>query len=563
MPRERTPRIDRRLLRETRAARRPLAASAVLGAGSAVLIVAQAVVLASVVDRAFLHGAALADVDGRLVALAGVVAARGMLAGAFELTGRLGALRVMSELRARLARSLLNSRPSGLPGERSGELAAATVGGVEALEAFFGRYLPQVVLSAIVPFAVLGWVLAHDLAAGIVLAIAVPLVPVFMVLVGLRSRDATRERQTALNLLGAHFLDVVRGLATLRAFGREHVQEATLATVGERLRVETMRTLHVAFLSAFVLELLAMLGTALVAATVGIQLAQGHVGLSVGLAVLLLAPELFIPLRAMGQQFHAASDGLAGAERIFAVLDRDEAAKADRGSTDAPDPADGDIVFDGVDFVYPGRPEPVLRGASLVVAPGERVALVAPSGAGKSTLAALLLRLAEPQAGAIRCAGIDLAGVDADAWRSRIAWAPQRGHLVAGTLAENVALGAPGADDAAVHQALRAAAGEELVDLLHTRIGDGGRTLSAGQAQRVVLARALARQAPLLVLDEPTAHLDDAAARRVADALFAPGGGPTMLVITHDEALAARADRAVRLVEGRLIDTPVGAAVAA
>ncbi|MBX5440918.1 MAG: thiol reductant ABC exporter subunit CydD [Solirubrobacteraceae bacterium] len=552
--------VARRLLRDTRAARRPLAVSGLVGAVGAVLVVAQAVLLARVIAHVFIDGQSLGDVRGDLVALAAVVAGRGVVAALFDAVGRFGALRVMSELRARLGQRMLVARPTGLPGERAGELTTAVVQGVDALETFFARYLPQVMLSALVPVAVLAWVLPHDLPAGLILAVTIPLVPLFMALVGLKARDDVRKRERTLALLGTHFLDVVRGLRTLRAFGREHAQDETLARVGDRYRRETLRTLRVAFLSAFVLELLAMLGTALVAATVGIQLAQGHLELTVGLAVLLLAPELYAPLRSMGQQHHASADGLAAAERIFEVLDAPRTVAVPEHPRVAPDPARSPVVLEGVRLTHPGRAEPVLDGADLTLEPGELVALVGHSGAGKSTLATLLLRLADPDEGAVRCGGVDLRDVDADAWRARTAWAPQRGRLFAGTLAENLRLGAPGATDAELEAALAAADALEIVaglpDGLDTRMGDGGRALSAGQVQRLVVARALVRRAPLLVLDEPTASLDAPTAARVADGVLAAARGRTTLLITHDPALAARADRVVALRRGRVVETP-------
>ena len=266
-------------------------------------------------------------------------------------------------------------------------------------------------------------------------------------------------------------------------------------------------------------------------------------------------------MRAVGKQFHASADGLASAERLFELLDRPAAVSA-TGSVPAPDPRAQAVVLDGLVFAHPGRGAPVLDGASLRIEPGQTVALTGPSGAGKSTLASLLLRLADPREGTLRCGGVDLCDVDVDAWRARVAWVPQRPAIVAGSLADNVRLARPDASDAAVLDALVLAGAAPLLaglpDGVATRVGDGGRALSAGEAQRVALARAFVRDAAFVVLDEPTAHLDPATARDVEDAIAALCAGRTALLIAHSEALAARADRIVELRGGRIAQRPSG-----
>jgi len=530
--------VNRRLLCESRA----LPAVAALALVTAVLVLAQAALLSEVLADGFAGAASGAT----LVALAVVVAGRASAQAGFALAGRLGALAVMSSLRRRLAARLLAGGAGA--GERSGELTTAAVGGVDSLEAWFAGYLPQVLLSALIPPAILAFLLWHDLTAVAVLAVTVPVLIMFMVFIGLAAKARTRARWRALAMLGAHFADVVRGLPTLRAHVREDAQLATMDRVADRYRRETMGTLRVAFLSAFVLELAAMLGTALVAATVGLQLVAGHLAFRDGLLVLLLAPELYAPLRSVGQQFHASADGVAAAERIYAVLDAPAVLSGSRG---APDPASETIRFSHVSFAYDDGVA-VLDDLGLTLRPGETVALVGPSGAGKSTVASMLLRFADPSSGLITCGAVDLRTVDPDAWRGQVAWVPQRPAIFAGTVADNIRLGVQAPDDAVREAARRAGAGAFVAALpegFATRIGDGARPLSAGEAQRLALARAFLRDAPLVILDEPTSHLDAATASAVEDAIFELCRDRTALLIAHREALAARADRVITLGE--------------
>lgn len=532
--------MNHRVLRESAAARRAVAAMAVLAVLTAGLVLAQAILLADALSRGFVGQ----GLDARaLVALAAVFALRAAAQAGFAFAGRLGALTVMSDLRRRLAVRLLARGTAA--DERSGELTTATVQGVDALEGWFAGYLPQVLLSALVPPAVLAFLVTRDPTAAAVLAVTVPVLIAFMVLIGLAAKAKTQARWRALAVLGAHFADVVRGLPTLRAHVRERAQQHTMDEISDRYRRETMGTLRIAFLSAFVLELTAMLGTALVAATVGLQLVAGDLVLRDGLIVLLLAPELYAPLRSVGQQFHAGADGLASAERVQAVLDAELPVRS--GSLA---PHFETIRLRHVTFGYPDRGEPVLRDVSLTLTPGETIALVGPSGAGKSTLAALLLRFADPAQGVMTCGASDLRDVDVDAWRALIAWVPQHPAIVAGTVADNLRLGAPEADDAAVRDAARRARADFVA--LDTVIGEGGRPLSAGEAQRIALARAFLRDAPLVILDEPTAHLDAATAAEVDDAIVELCRDRTALLIVHRRELAARADRVLELRDGAL-----------
>jgi thiol reductant ABC exporter CydD subunit len=492
-----------------------------------------------------------------------VFAGRGALAWGFEVAGVRAASSVLSQLRLELAEQRLRTQPGALDGVEAAEIAAAGVQGLAGLEAYFGRYLPQLVLSCLVPVAVLATVGAIDVTSALVMLVALPVVPVFMWLIGRYTEERTRERWRALRLLSTHFLDVVRGLPTLRAYNRGRNQAAAIADVSDRYRVATMGTLRVAFLSGSVLELAATLGVALVAVTVGVRLADGGIGLQAGLIVLLLAPELYAPLRQLGAQFHASADGLAVAGRILELLDAPPEVDFG-GALVPPDPAACEIRFEHVSFAYPAREALVLDELELTLRPGETLALVGESGAGKSTVASLLLRLAEPSSGRIAVGGVDLAQCEIDAWRARLAWVPQRPTIFRGTVADNILLGNAGATREQVRAAAALAGADVFVCALpsgyETLVGDGGRPLSAGERRRIALARAFLRDAALVVLDEPTADLDAENAAQVEAAVERLRRDRTVLLIAHRPELVRAADRVVVLENGRATTLPERAA---
>jgi thiol reductant ABC exporter CydD subunit len=428
------------------------------------------------------------------------------------------------------------------------------VQGVSGLEGYFARYLPQVVLAAIVPVVVLGWVSAIDLTSALLMLVTLPLVPLFMWLIGRYTAERTRERWLALRLLSTHFLDVVRGLPTLKAFNRSRAQAEAIGEVGERYRRAAMGTLRVGFLSGSVLELAATLGVALVAVTVGVRLVEGSLGLRPALTVLILAPELYAPLRQLGSQFHASADGMAVADRMLDLLEAPPAVAA-HGRLVPPSPAEVAVRFERVSFAYPSRPDLVFDALDLELLPGETVALVGASGTGKSTVASLLLRFAQPLAGRITVGGIDLAECRTEIWRRLVAWVPQHPTIFRGTVADNIALGAPRASPISIREAAMLAGADRFAQALplgyDTIVGDGGRSLSAGQRRRIALARAFLRQAPFVILDEPTADLDPVSADVVAEAVERLRPGRTVLLIAHRSELVHRADRVVSLDDGK------------
>jgi len=544
--------LDPRLLRRTTPVRPLLIADCAFGIGTAVAVLLGATMLANIAARAF-HGTPLRDLWPEVALLVIAFATRGAFAWAMEVAGRRAAWNVLSELRVTLVERRLRTQPAAVDGAGDAEIAAVSVQGVEALEGYLARYLPQVVLASIVPFMVIAWVAFLDLEAAVIMLLTLPLVPVFMWLIGTYTADRTQERWQALRALSSHFLDVVRGLPTLRAFGRARDEAAIVGEVSDRYRRATMETLRISFLSGSVLELAATIGVALVAVTAGVRLVDGSLGLEAGLAVIVLAPELYLPFRRLGAEYHASADGLAVADRLFALLDAPEAA-ATGGTRLAPSPARVPVALERVSFSYPSRPGPVLDEFSLELSPGEAVALVGESGAGKSTVAALLLGLLEPTAGAVTVGGTDLRECGLDAWRRLVAWVPQYPTLFRGTVADNIRLGDPDATDESVSEAARLAGADEFIRTLPngyaTLVGDGERSLSPGERRRVGLARAFVRDAPLVILDEPTADLDPDSVAVVAAAVQLLQAGRTMLVIAHRPELVRGVDRVVRLVDG-------------
>ncbi|MEU0964337.1 thiol reductant ABC exporter subunit CydD [Streptomyces sp. NPDC005917] len=546
--------IDPRLLRYARATRLFLIAVVCLGAVGAGLVIAQAMLIAEVVVGAFQHGHSLSELRTPLLLLVAVAVGRALVSWLTELSAHRASAAVKSEVRGRLLDRAVALGPGWLSGQRTGSLVTLATRGVDALDDYFSRYLPQLGLAVVVPVAVLARIVTEDWLSAAIIAGTLPLIPLFMVLIGWATQSRTDRQWQLLSRLSGHFLDVVAGLPTLKVFGRAKAQAESIRRITGEYRQATMRTLRIAFLSSFALELLATLSVALVAVTIGMRLVHGDMDLYIGLVILVLAPEAYLPLRQVGAQFHAAAEGLAAAEEIFAVL---ETPVPVCGTGEVP--SDASLAFEGVTVRYPGRSADAVTDVSFTVEPGETVALVGTSGVGKSTLLNVLLGFVRPTVGRVRIGGAELAEVDLEAWRSRIAWVPQRPHLYAGTIAENVRLARPDAYDDAVRRALRDAGALEFVDALPegagTVLGEDGAGLSAGQRQRLALARAFLADRPVLLLDEPTAALDGATEAEVVAAVRRLAAGRTVLLVVHRPALLSAADRVVRLSGG---EAPTG-----
>ncbi|MFD8956699.1 thiol reductant ABC exporter subunit CydD [Streptomyces anulatus] len=538
--------IDPRLLHHARATRLFLAAVVALGLVGALLVIAQAMLIAEIVVGGFEGGLTVTALRTPLLLLAAVALGRALVAWLTELAAHRASAAVKSELRGRLLERAARLGPDWLTGQRTGSLVALATRGIDALDDYFARYLPQLGLAVVVPVAVLARIVTEDWVSAAIIVVTLPLIPLFMILIGWATQSRMDRQWQLLSRLSGHFLDVVAGLPTLKVFGRAKAQADSIRTITSDYRRATLRTLRIAFLSSFALELLATLSVALVAVTIGMRLVHGELDLYTGLVVLILAPEAYLPIRQVGAQYHAAAEGLSAAEEIFTVLETEPRAS---GTEDVPDTLRLELA--GVTVRHEGRAEPSLDSASLTVEPGETVALVGPSGVGKSTLLNVLLGFAVPDEGHVRVGGRDLGDLDLERWRSRIAWVPQRPHLFADTIAENVRLARPDADDEAVLTALRDAGAYDFVaalpDGVRTALGEDGAGLSAGQRQRLALARAFLADRPLLLLDEPTASLDGESEAGIVDAVRRLAAGRTVLLVVHRPALLAVADRVVTL----------------
>ncbi len=545
--------FDPRLMRYASATRGFIGASIVAGILTTALIIVQAFAITGIVVPVFTEGQALEDVRAALYVLTVVVLVRIALAYISERLAFKSSAAAKSQLRLGVLEHVMRLGPVWLSRQNSAELTQLTTRGVDGLDAYFSRYLPQLVLAVMVPLCVGLVILTQDLLAAVIVLVTVPLIPVFMILIGLYTQGRVDKQWSTLSRLSGHFVDVVAGMSTLKAFGRAGAQAKTVREIGDRYQSTTMGVLRVSFLSALVLEVLAMLSVALVAVSIGLRLVDGTMTLQAGLLVLILVPEVYLPLRMVGTHFHAAAEGLGAARQMIEILEEDPPASGPR--TDVPDLATATISFSDVGVGYVGREDSAVEGLSFAIAPGSVTALVGPSGCGKSTALAVLERFIDVDAGSVwvesNGSQVELREYDIDAWRRAVAWVGQDPTMVSGSLADNVRLANSSASDSDVLRALEVVGLTHLVaelpDGIATVLGEGGRALSAGQARRVALARAFCQQAGLVLLDEPTAALDVESEALVIAAVAELAKTRTVLVVAHRPALVELADHVVDL----------------
>lgn len=549
--------VDQRILRDNHAALWPLALAVAGGFGAAAAIVLFLILLSRVVAGVFLDGRTLADVLPAVGLMLALLLIRGGLLAAQEVLAQRAAAETKRATRDRLVSHLHALGPLFVRGQRAGELANTVVGGVEALDGYMAHYQPARFLAGLVPAMVLLLVLWIDPWTTLVLLFAGPILILLLMFIGQRTRILAEQRFDDLSWMSAYFLDMLRGLPTLKQFNRSREQAGNIAAISRQFGRTTMDVLRTAFQTSLVLEWGATAATALVAVEVSLRLMAGLLPFWEAFAVLLLTPEFFLPLRQLALQYHVGTEGKAAAKRIYALLD-EPLPGGDRQTGTPPAVTDADIRFEQVHLSYDER-RPALDGLNLRLRAGRATALIGTTGAGKSSVASLLLRFAEPANGAIYVGDCLLANLDAASWRQQLAWVPQTPYLFHTSVADNIRLGRPDATDAEVAAAARAAHAHEFIMALpegyDTVIGEDGARLSGGQRQRVAIARAFLRDAPVLILDEATSQLDSDSEEAVIAALKQLMAGRTALLIAHRPAMAHMADDCVMLANGRVIDT--------
>lgn len=550
--------MHRRLLSLTRDSRAALVLTVLSGFLAGLLTISQAYLLSSTINAVFLQGQTLAEVAEWLQLILVIIAGRAFLTWVNEVSANIVAVRIKSDLRERLFNHLLNLGPAYTRGQRTGELTTAAVEGIEALDAYYSQYLPQLVITALIPISILIVVFPIDLLSGIVMLVTAPLIPFFMIMIGKGAEIVTKRQYQTLSRLSAHFLDSLQGLTTLKLFGQSKAHAKNIEKVSNQFRDTTLGVLRITFLSALALELLATLSTAIIAVEIGFRLLYAKMEFQPAFFILILAPEFYLPLRTLGARFHAGMSGTTAAKRIYEILDTPVISNQLSIVSRQPAEEVSSIRFENVRYIYPGETMPALENINLEIHAGQHVALVGASGAGKTTLANLLLRFAEPTAGNIIINNEPLANIFMDSWRTQIAWVPQRPHLFHDTLAANIRLGQPDATDEEMIEAAKAAYLHDFIEMLpekyETVIGESGARLSVGQAQRLAMARAFLKDAPILILDEPTSSLDPETESLLEESTRRLMQGRTVITIAHRLNTIFRADQIVVLEEGRIAE---------
>lgn len=549
--------LDKRLTEEAKNYRQQFFKLFCFGILHAVSIVLTAYHLTRVIDGVFLKDQSLTEVVPFLAVLLFVMLGKSAAVWLSEITACEIAGNIKDDLRMKLIRRLAALGPVPLAKERAGELVAVLTEGIDQIDGYFTKFLPQLITAAMIPLTILAVVLTEDLLTAFIFIATAPLIPIFMILIGKLADKANAAQWKTLSRLSAHFLDVMQGLTTLKIFNQSIAQVKMIEAHSNAFRDATLKVLRAAFLSAFVLELAATLSVALIAVTIGLRLLEGQIAFAHAFFLLLLAPEFYAPLRQMGTAFHAAMSGASAAERIYEILARPDAALS--AGKEKPLPEDPIALrFENVAFSYQSDREEALSDFSLTVARGEHAAIVGTSGAGKSTIIHLLLKFIRPARGEIFVNGQRLSDLSPALWRERIAYVPQEPHMFSMTIAENIAIARPGASPEEIAAAARKAKAHAFIAALpdgyETKIGEGGQALSGGQTRRIAIARAFLQDAPLVLFDEATTGLDVETEAAVEESLAALTAGKTLLTIAHRLRSVRKADKIIVVERGAVVE---------
>ena len=557
--------MHKRLLHFTKDSRFDLSLTVLSGFLAGLLTIWQAWLVSSTIDVVFLGNQTLFQVWGLLRLLLFIIAGRALLAWLNEVSANAVAVRIKTDLRERLFAHIQALGPAYTRSERTGELTTAAVEGIEALDAYFSQYLPQLVITALVPLSILLFVFPIDLLSGIILLLTAPLIPFFMILIGKGAEAVTNRQYETLSRLSAHFLDSLQGLTTLKLFGQSKAHARNIARVSDQFRDRTMAVLRVTFLSALALELLATLSTAIIAVEIGLRLLYARMDFLQALFILILAPEFYLPLRMLGLRYHAGMAGTSAARRIFEILDMPLRNRVSKIGNCAANPQAAivdsrisNIELSNLSFTYPDESAPALQNVNLQINAGQHIALVGPSGAGKSTLVNLLLGFIQPSSGQLITHYMSPSATDHRPLTESIAWVSQKPYLFHDTIAANIRLGNPDATDEQLIEAANAAYLHEFIATLpqgyETVIGEGGARLSGGQAQRLALARAFLKNAPILILDEPTSSLDPETESWLEESTHQLMEGKTVITIAHRLNTVFQADQIILLEKGQIVE---------
>ncbi len=550
--------LDRRLLQLLSRVKPELILTILSGIVAGLLTIAQAWVLSTVIDHVFLNHAPVNQIFTELLLFVLFSIARAASHWLSRERGGVLAGKIKIKIRNMLTRRLDALGPLYTYGEKSGELNNTVYSGVEALDAYFGAYIPQLFFSAIIPVSVLIVVFPFDILTGFVFLVTAPIIPVFMILIGQQAKSMTEKQWKSLSRMSAHFLDALQGLTTLKIFGRSKEESKNIFRVSDQFRQKTMGVLKIAFLSALVLEMAATISTAVVAVEIGLRLMYAKMAFQPALFILILAPEFYQPMRQLGAKFHAGMDGVTAAARIYEILETPlpqiQMQNARPGFV-----LQEILRFEDVSFTYPRARGTAVEHLSFTINPQSKVALVGKSGSGKSTIAAMLLRFARPQQGTILVGTEALQNIPEQDWLQNVSWLPQTPYLFHQSVAENILIAKPEATReemvAASRQAHLDAFVRHLPDGYETIVGEEGSRFSGGQAQRIALARAFLRQAPLLILDEPTSNLDPQLDAEIQQTIRELCSGKTVLLIAHRLSSVVDADQIIYLEQGKILES--------